>query len=405
MTTKPPARNRFGGWKGLSAKSSGYFRVERIADRWWLIDPDGNGFISIGLNHLSSFALRAPEHIETFLAKYRNEEGWIRNGLVPDLQKWGFNTIGWTQEIAFRYAPHDPKKMADGIDPRRGWGERFALVHDRAWEHERYVWAGMPYCHTLNFLNAAYYFDAIPLASDFAPQFPDVFDPAFEDFCDWLARTQCSAMRDDPNLVGYFYSDIPDWNGDVHSNHWLSGFSGTPGEREDRLHRIASRYYEVCHAAIRRYDKNHLLLGDRYLGQRRVPGSVLAAMHKTVDVLSVQFSLDFDAERPVLERMCAVTGKPLLMADAVMPARYCTPPTEHARGLAYQRYIREALAHPSVVGVHFCGAYIRAEPRGWGVKSPDDKPFTDLTSAFEQIHSSIYEIGALSSQIPTKRSK
>lgn len=386
--------SRFGGWRGIRTESSGFFRVERLHDRWWFIDPDGCAFISIGLNHLSSFALRAPERIDLFLAKYRNEEGWIRNGLAPDLRQWGFNTIGWTQEIAFRYAPHDPKKKADEVDPRRGWGERFALVHDRAWEHERYVWAGLPYCHTLNFINAAYYFDAVPFASEFAPQFPDVFDSAFEDFCDWLARTQCTAMRDDPNLIGYFYSDIPDWNGEVHSNHWLAGLDGTAMERDRRLHEIACRYYKICHAAIRRYDKNHLILGDRYLGQRHVPDSVLTAMRSTVDVLSVQFGLDFDVERPTLERMCRVAEKPLLMADAVMPTSYCTPPTERTRGQMYQRYLHEAFSHPHVVGVHFCGAYIHAEPRGWGVKSANDEPFEELTNAFAQIHSSIYPIAA-----------
>lgn len=386
--------SRFGGWLDLKTGNSGFFRVERLGERWWLVDPDGHAFLSIGLNHLSSFALRAPERIDEFLAKYRDEEGWIRNGLASDLKEWGFNTIGWTQEIAFRYAPHDPMKKADAVDPRREWGERFALVHDRAWEHERYRWAGLPYCHTLNFLNAAFYFDAIPFASEFAPQFPDVFDSAFEDFCDWAARMQCSPMRDDPNLIGYFYSDIPDWNGDVHSNHWLGEFDGTPQERDQCLHKIAERYYQVCHAAIRRYDKNHLILGDRYLGQRHVPDYVLSAMQETVDVISVQFSLDFEAERTVLERMIALTEKPILMADAVMPTSYCVPPTEYARGQAYQRYLRGALLHPHIVGVHFCGAYIRAEPRGWGIKSADDRPYEDLTKAFEEIHPFVYEIAA-----------
>lgn len=392
-------RSRFGGWAGLTTDGSGYFRVDRICDNWWLIDPDGAAFISIGLNHLSSFGMRAPENIETFIAKYRTEEGWIRNGLVPDLKDWGFNTIGWTQEIAFRYAPHDPLKKIDTIDSRRQWGERIALAHDRSWEHERYVWAGMPYCHVLNFFNNAYYFDAVPWASDFAPQYPDVFDPSFEDFCDFVARMQCTQMRDDPNLVGYFYSDIPDWDGQVHSNHWLANSSDCETSRARRLREIATRYYEVCHAAIRRYDRNHLIFGDRYLGERHVPDCVLDAMRPTVDVLSVQFSLDFSSELPVLERMCARTGKPLLLADAVMPTTYCDPPTERTRGENYRRYLQDALSHPNVIGVHFCGAYIRTEPRGWGVKSSSDEPHTEITDIFKEIHTEIYDIGSKRSNL------
>lgn len=391
MTFRFTRRTSFGGWPDLAATATGFFRTERVNGCWWLIDPSGAAFISIGLNHLSSFGLRAPDRIETFLARYGSEEGWVRRGLVPDLKTWGFNTVGWTQEIAFRYAPHDPLKKADVVDPRRGWGNRFALAHDRAWEHERYAWTGMPYCHVLNFLNNAFYFDATPWASDFSPQYPDVFDPYFEDCCDWIARTQCSAMRDDPNLIGYFYSDVPDWGGEVHSNHWLAGMAHND-EWDARLGRIASRYYEVCHAAIRRYDKNHLILGDRYLGNRQIPECVFAAMRPTVDILSIQFGLDFAQEKAVLDRCCTLTGKPLLMADAVMPPQYCDPPTELARGHAYQRYLHDALSHPDIVGVHFCGAYIHAEPRGWGVKSADDLPYTDLTDVFSAIHPKIYEI-------------
>lgn len=239
--TDPYALSRFGGWTGLTSNATGFFRVECQGPRWWLIDPDGAVFFSVSLNHLSSSALRAPKNIDKFLARYGTEEGWIRAGLVPDLKQWGFNTIGWTQEIAFRYAPRDPMKIADKIDVRRGWGDRFALAHDRPWEHERYAWTGMPYCHVFNFLNAAYYCDAVPWASDVAPQYPDVFSTDFEDYCDFIARSACTQMRADPNLIGYFYSDVPDWYGEVHSNHWLKGFPGSDTARQRRLYEIATR--------------------------------------------------------------------------------------------------------------------------------------------------------------------
>jgi hypothetical protein len=54
-------------------------------------------------------------------------------------------------------------------------------------------------------------------------------------------------------------------------------------------HLLCGRLTKSTHAAIRRYDSNHLILGDRYLGQRHVPDCVLEAMRPTVDVLSVQF--------------------------------------------------------------------------------------------------------------------
>ncbi|MGB7157496.1 MAG: hypothetical protein WBD40_05485 [Tepidisphaeraceae bacterium] len=36
--------SRFGGWKGKTLKATGFFRTERVGDRWWMIDPEGHPF-------------------------------------------------------------------------------------------------------------------------------------------------------------------------------------------------------------------------------------------------------------------------------------------------------------------------------------------------------------------------
>ncbi|MDI1334555.1 MAG: beta-galactosidase [Lacunisphaera sp.] len=42
-----PNRSRFGGWaKGPKQKATGYFRVEKVDGKWWMIDPDGYLFFS-----------------------------------------------------------------------------------------------------------------------------------------------------------------------------------------------------------------------------------------------------------------------------------------------------------------------------------------------------------------------
>ena len=43
--------DRFGGWKGKKFEATGFFRTEKD-DRWWLVTPDGNAFLSFGINHL-----------------------------------------------------------------------------------------------------------------------------------------------------------------------------------------------------------------------------------------------------------------------------------------------------------------------------------------------------------------
>ena len=45
-----PDRSRFGGWKdGPQLEGTGYFRTEKVDDKWWLVDPDGYLFFSNGL--------------------------------------------------------------------------------------------------------------------------------------------------------------------------------------------------------------------------------------------------------------------------------------------------------------------------------------------------------------------
>ncbi len=45
-----PDRSRFGGWKdGPTLEATGYFRVDRHAGRWTLVDPDGRLFFATGI--------------------------------------------------------------------------------------------------------------------------------------------------------------------------------------------------------------------------------------------------------------------------------------------------------------------------------------------------------------------
>jgi hypothetical protein len=44
-------RDRFGGWKGKTFAATGFFRTEHDEQRWWLVTPAGNAFISFGVNH------------------------------------------------------------------------------------------------------------------------------------------------------------------------------------------------------------------------------------------------------------------------------------------------------------------------------------------------------------------
>ena len=249
---------------------SEYFTVKESDDRWWIMSPDGKPFWSIGMTHIDSATLRYPENGSLWKDRYdRSEERWIKERVTPDLTSWGFNTIGWAQEVIIR--------------------TQTIHRHSRAWTHEAYQWADMPYCHLLPFTEAHQW--------EGETRLPDVFSEDFEQWCDTVAREHCAQMAEDPNLIGYFYCDCPTW---VHTRPnnptgpWFDPTRLESAEGRDELARMTERYYKVTHDAVRRYDPNHLLLGDRYEGKgpaagRNPAGRVTLRRH-------VELSVFFGAE-------------------------------------------------------------------------------------------------------------
>ena len=322
--------------------SANYFTVAQCGNHWWFITPEGQPFWSMGMNHLDSATLRYPESGSIWQDTYGNShERWIKEGVAPDLEAWGFNTIGWTQEVVVRGAAKD--QTYEGMHR-----------HSRSWTHEEYQWADMPYCHLLPFAEIHQW--------DVETCYPDVFSQGFEDWCDHVARDQCACMAEDPNLIGYFYVDCPSWAHVPKWNPkgpWFDPESLKTQAGRDELAKTATRYYQITHDAIRRYDPNHLILGDRYEGRTLVPDEVLQAATPYVDVMSFQYFGMPEEICPDFQRWHELTGKPVLLADACAPGRR----TETYGPMA--RALREL---PCCIGWHLCGAYLRNRCRNHGFR-------------------------------------
>ena len=338
----------YGGWTGICSRATGFFRLERIDGRWWFITPEGNAFLSLGVNHVDYREDYSPEFV-SFVCSLLND--------------WGFNTIGWSQE---------------SLSPRFVKGQ---VVHSRGWGPAQYEDVTMPYVHLLRFTDIEWYADE---------RFPDVYSDAFVEKCDRVARAQCPQMSDDPKLIGYFLSDTPNWPMWAH----VAGLDLQSEADRRRFRRLAAQYYRVVHDAIRQYDKNHLLLGDRYKGNAVIkvgtralnglPDCVLEAMLATVDVLSIEYYSRFETMRADLDRWHRLSGKPILLADSaflaptealkISPDAEVYVPDQAARGRAYQDFARQAFSTPWIVGWHWC-AFGRSSGRRSGLLDGDDRPY------------------------------
>ena len=354
----------YGGTPKHTFKSTGYFRVDQADRRWFFVDPDGNAFISVGLNHADESNLKYPHNWEVWKKKYGSREAWIKNGVVKDLKTWGFNTIGWTQE----YISGDWGVALDWF------GDPIDLGHSSTpWSNDELKSAGMPYVVQIR----------VAEIEDWKgqPAFPDVYSHEFDVYCEYLARNVCFDHAESKNLLGYFLVDIPSWFPHA-SGRFFPGFDGLEGEAHDKkLFEVATKYYDTITKHIRRYDPNHLILGDRYNGNKGIPTPVLEAMKPFVDVLSIQyFAGPTEADRKTMvgdfAKWQAIVNKPVLNADLgnwtatkLNPNRKTGLPSQAARGEDYVDSLGALMAQPWFIGWHWC-AYVENTGRGWGVKDP-----------------------------------
>ena len=168
------------------------FRVENGR----LLDPDGNPFLTLGVNHADETNLKYPRNVDVWRRKYGSRASWIRDGVVADLRSWGFNTLGWTQEY-----------VSGGWGEALDWfGDPIDLGHSTPWPAVDLRSAGLPYVAQLR-VQEIEDWNGYPA---FRPMGGDKGGD-FEVWCDYLARSVAGGHTESPDLLGYFLVDIPAW--------------------------------------------------------------------------------------------------------------------------------------------------------------------------------------------------
>ena len=117
--------SKFGGWiDGPKMKATGRFRTQKVNEKWWLIDPDGYLFFSVGpcLTGNRAETLAIPKRTNTPFFKYIPGE--------KDYLKWtGLRKTGGRQYVNFpalNYRRYFGEKWEETVN--QGTHDRF-----RAW--------------------------------------------------------------------------------------------------------------------------------------------------------------------------------------------------------------------------------------------------------------------------------
>lgn len=148
---------------------------------------------------------------------------------------------------------------------------------------------------------------------------------------------------------------------------------------------MTGQYYKVCHDAVRRYDPNHLILGDRYEANRPLDISIIEGARPYVDMLCFQ---DFRNPAGNLAYWYKETGIPVLWADG---SKNMTLPggQKTIDGEAYSEILKGLIENPGCVGAHLCGAYLSNRVRSKGLLDEGNQPYTEPINVIRDVHQQV----------------
>lgn len=381
---EPPERDLDGGLKSIQGRKTGFFHVERIDGRAWFITPEGNGFLSKGINHLSYNADQGKqtgkrEYRDNAAKKYGSEEAFHRAALER-LRGWGFNTLGaWC----------DGGACSMHILP-------CTVILNLAASTTRDAW----------------------LKGNTADVFSEEFAQAVRRQAEKVARPLAS----DPWLLGYFTDNElsfgPDWRVKTTLLDRMLGLpEGAAGRRaaEKALAEhggdqkatavvfaglYARRYFEICREAVRAADPNHLILGCRFAGPPAA--EVARAAAGLVEVFSVNI-YTLEPDLAVLARLAEASRAPVLIGEFAFRARDSGLPntrgagpvveTQADRAAAFARYVEHLLSSPEAVGYHWfehqdepAEGRFDGEDSNYGLVDLQDRPYPALVERMTEVN-------------------
>ncbi len=413
------------------AAGTGYVRVEKIDGVWWFIGPGGEPFVSLGVNHVEPHLWLAPYNRRATLERYGADMVDDAGRFNPNgagARRWIKSQIGTCRELGFNsFGKHThpsipPALYGDQVyhvasletAPLAGWQERKG-------EGPR----------------------------------PDPFSPELARFVETRVREACKAREGSRKLLGYLYTDIPSWRlrqGGKRTYPWVEAILGlgehAAGKRRwiehlqgrydgaeacartwglsvsptygiwwERMARlvnwsqpadaartdadmvsflavVADRWYGLHRALIRKYDPNHLVLGDKNLIQN-YDGFLVPALREHVDVIVTQsynrWADDAPLNRSIYERI----GKPIVNGDG---SHGYVQPNQRERGAKgfrtgassfeevaalYRETLEGMMRTPYMIGWHHCGYLEQWDEAERGDSPRNENGFLD---PFERRH-------------------
>lgn len=442
--------SQYGGYKARKFAGTGFFRTHHDGQRWWLADPEGYAFLSVGVDVIQPSAAGTAEGMndlfEWLPAPTDTTYGAVDRTGIP-LKSIDFLQINLKKAFGSRWRERWETLTAGQM---RAWQfNTVANWSDKAFAQK----ARIPYVINMGGFPTT----PVKLFRDF----PDVFDPAYAQRAHQFAQ-QLEATKNDPFVIGYFLSNEPNWAFGDHILAWEMMATPVPSFTKKALivylkdkyrtldsfnrawnlslpsidtlettvlrdqsaltadatadckafsNRMMEQYIKTICDEVKRVDANHLNLGLRYA---YISSDLCYQAGAYVDVFSIN-GYSTPAPPPTAE-ITRRSGKPVMIGefhfgatDRGLPATGVRGANSQAeRGKAYRYYVEQGLARPELIGVHYFQwndqpVLGRGDGENYNIGLVDvcNRPYAEFVKAARQTNKRMYPVAL--KQVPPYR--
>ena len=374
-----------GSYRLLRSDSTGFYRVEKIDGRWWLIDPNGYANINravccmptsdiqhnydmcydLGFNSSGNFLSSESQTMKVYNTQNERQWGYMRR--VP--------FYGGYVKVRHKYNPTTPEALKN---------------------NDEYIF---------------------------------VLDPSFVRYCDSLAAVRIAPYKDERNLVGWFTdNEIPFQNTQLQllvrdlpegdscrllAIEWAQAHgltvedcvNATSALTDDLKNQfvgyLGEVYYRTVYEAIRKYDPNHLVMGSRLHGRPRANLYLVSASHQYTDVTSVNFYDKYQPDDQITQARwtqdhpCIVGEfyiKDITKLNKEQSGAGWYVHDQTSRGYWYQHVVLQFIKSKCFVGYQYFRYGDDPDGSNKGITDANNTEYKEMTKWMKEINDQVYPL-------------